>query len=57
MPLEDKGKIIPVGKAGTRYISIPAKVARDSAFPFDDGEEVNVKIIPEKKAIHIEKIK
>ncbi|MDD3136320.1 MAG: hypothetical protein PHF57_12225 [Methanoregula sp.] len=57
MPTTGKGRIILLSKgADTRYVSIPAKIASDSQFPFRDGEEVKVSIIPEKKMIHIEKI-
>lgn len=38
------GKIFKIGRAGTRYLMIPAAVAGDSAFPFETGEEVVVRI-------------
>lgn len=38
------GKIFKIGRAGTRYLMIPAAVAGDSAFPFEEGEEVVVRI-------------
>ena len=57
MPLEGKGKVVKAGKADTRYISIPAKVAQDSAFPFKDDEEVRITINPDKKNLAVTKIK
>lgn len=56
MSKEGKGKIIATSKARTRFISIPADVAGDDRFPFEDGEEVKVTIIPEKKSVLIEKV-
>jgi len=50
------GKIIPMGKANTRYLSIPAQVAGDSRFPFETGEDVKVTIEEDKKRIIVEKI-
>jgi hypothetical protein len=44
MSLKGVGKIIVQGPARTRFLSIPATVAGDSAFPFVDGEEVIVQI-------------
>jgi len=44
MSLKGVGKIIVQGPARTRFLSIPATVAGDSAFPFVDGEEVTVQI-------------
>jgi hypothetical protein len=55
MSKEGKGKVVPVGSARTRYITIPADVAGDDRFPFDDGEEVKVTILPDKKSVLIEK--
>jgi hypothetical protein len=55
MSLDGKGKLIPVGKAGTRYISIPAKIAGDSAFPFKDNEEVQISIHGDK--LEVKKVK
>ncbi|AGB02411.1 hypothetical protein Metfor_1372 [Methanoregula formicica SMSP] len=57
MPKEGKGRIIKLSdKADTRYVSIPAKVASDSQFPFSDGEEVRVIIHPDKKCLTVSKI-
>ncbi len=38
------GKVIAQGPARTRFAVIPARVAGDSAFPFEDGEETLVRI-------------
>ncbi|MEM5836561.1 MAG: hypothetical protein QW058_02300 [Candidatus Aenigmatarchaeota archaeon] len=42
MALEAKTTLIPHKKAKTLYLTIPAAVANDSAFPFKPGEEVKV---------------
>lgn len=43
MTKEGRGKIVRINKkARTRYISVPAFIACDSAFPFDDGEDVKI---------------
>jgi len=44
MSKEGRGRVVCVGKARTRYVTIPADVAGDSAFPFADGEEVKISI-------------
>jgi len=44
MAKSGKGANVPVGAARTRYISVPAAVAGDSAYPFEDGEQVIVTI-------------
>ena len=44
MSLKGVGKIIVQGPARTRFVSIPADVAGDSAFPFVDGERVTIQI-------------
>lgn len=44
MAREGKGKIIAKQGASTLYLSISAKVASDSAFPFKPGEEVTVRV-------------
>lgn len=48
MTLKAKGKILKNEAKSTFYISIPAKVFRDSQFPFEPGEEVNVEILGER---------
>lgn len=56
MAKEGSGRVVAVGKAKTRYITVPSDVARDDRFPFADGEEVRVLINPEKKCLTIKKI-
>jgi hypothetical protein len=50
MALEAKTTLIPHKKAKTLYLTIPASIADDSAFPFKPGEEVKI-VIKEKKLI------
>lgn len=45
------GRIFSSGEANTLYTSIPSVVASDSAFPFEDGEEVEVEISDDKLII------
>jgi len=46
---EGKGTIVRINKqAKTRYISVPAFIACDSAFPFSDGEAVKIMIVGRK---------
>lgn len=49
------GKIIPAGKARTRYIVIPADLAGDDRFPFEDNEEVQILIDERKNSLSIVK--
>lgn len=49
-PSVSKGK-----KYDKYFVYIPSEVARDSAFPFKHGDDVVVKIDPEKKRLLIEK--
>lgn len=39
-----QGRVFSSGEARTLYVSIPSRVATDSAFPFADGETVHVSI-------------
>ena len=41
---EGIGKVVPAGRAQTRYLSIPASISTDSAFPFETGERVRIQI-------------
>ncbi len=56
MVKEGKGRIVSVGKAKTRYVTVPAEVAGDDRFPFETGEEVRVTIEEDKKRLIVEKI-
>ena len=51
--LTAKAKIVGNPKAHTQYITIPAVLAQDSAYPFKEGEEVQVEILTEK--VEVEK--
>ncbi len=56
MAMEGKGRIVSQGRAQTRYLTIPASVAADSNFPFEDGETVIVKIDDTGEFLIVEKI-
>lgn len=51
MSLQENGRVFRSGEANTLYISIPSAVACDSAFPFDEGQEVTVSIEDDKLVI------
>jgi len=38
------GRVVKMGRANTRYVVIPADIAKDSKFPFKDGEQVRIAI-------------
>ena len=44
MAREGKGKVVSMGRARTRCITVPAMVAGDTSFPFKDEEVVMVTI-------------
>jgi len=44
MVKEGIGRIVPIGAGNTRYISVPSKVATDDRFPFNDQENVRIRI-------------
>ncbi len=50
------GKIIQMGAAKTRYLSIPSQVAGDDRFPFETGEEVKITIDEKQKRVIVEMI-
>lgn len=54
MVREGIGRVLKIGEANTRYISVPATVATDDAFPFEDWEYVRVRIT--KDGISVERI-
>lgn len=56
MVKKGKGKVVKVGPARTRYITIPSTIATDSQFPFTDNEEVSVEILPEKGSLVISRV-
>jgi len=45
MPLKAETKIVKNPNANTMYITIPAFLALDSAFPFKDGTNVEIEIV------------
>ena len=45
---EGEGKVFSSGDANTLFVSIPADVAVDSAFPFDDGQNIKIRIEDDK---------
>jgi hypothetical protein len=51
MPLKADTKITKNPNAKTMYITIPAFLALDSAFPFEDGSPVEVEIVTEEKTV------
>jgi hypothetical protein len=51
MPLKAETKITKNPNAKTFYLTIPAFLAQDSAFPFDDGSAVEVEIVTEEKSV------
>lgn len=55
MVSEGIGKIVKIGSAKTRYVTIPSNVATDTIFPFSDSEDVRVRIEADK--LIVEKIK
>ena len=54
MVSEGIGRVFPVGGGNTRYVSIPSLVATDERFPFEDDENVRVRI--EGPRVVIEKV-
>ena len=53
MLLIGQSKVFKHGKAKTLYVSIPSKVAEDSAFTIKEGEMVEVKFDKELNAVVI----
>jgi len=51
-----KGRVVSQGRARTRYVTVPADVATDSLFPFEEGEEVTVTIEEGKRRVVVEKV-
>lgn len=57
MALESTSKIIQSPKSYTQYLTIPSAIVRDSQYPFEDGEEVEIYVDPAQKIIVIAKKK
>ena len=51
MPLTATSKITKNPNAKTFYLTIPAFLAQDSAFPFGDGSAVEVEIVTDEKSV------
>ena len=51
MPLKADAKIATNPNAKTLYITIPAVLAQDSAFPFKPGENVEVEIVTDSREV------
>ena len=49
MPLKAETKITKNPNAKTFYLTIPAFLAQDSAFPFQDGSAVEIEIVTKEK--------
>ena len=56
MVKEGIGRVVPVGAGNTRYISVPALVATDDRFPFEDQENVRIRIEEDKNRVVVERI-
>lgn len=41
---QGEGRVFSSGDANTLFLSIPSDVAVDSAFPFEEGDEVEIRI-------------
>ena len=51
MPLKAETKIVKNPNANTMYITIPAVLAQDSAFPFKEGSSVEVEIVTDERTV------
>ena len=51
MPLQIDTKIAKNPNANTLYVTIPAVMAQDSAFPFREGSNVTIEIVTEEKSV------
>ena len=54
MILVGEATVYKHGKAKTLYLSIPSKVAQDSAFTIKDGDKVVVRFDPKEHAVIIQ---
>lgn len=52
-----EAKIYKHPKAETLYLTIPSKIAQDSAFIFKQGDIVKIRYDPEQKVLIIEPLK
>lgn len=52
-----QAKIYKHPKADTLYLTIPSKIAQDSAFIFKQGDTVRIRYDPKRKVLIIEPLK
>lgn len=55
--LAGEAKLYKHQKADTLYLSIPSKIAQDSAFVFKKGDRVHIRYDPERKVIIVQPLK
>ncbi len=55
MVLDGQSTIFMHGKARTLYVSIPSKMAQDSAFTLKNGDKVTIQYDPIEKVVIIKK--
>jgi hypothetical protein len=51
--IKDSSKLVKLGKYGGARIYIPSNLLRDSQFPIEIGEEIEIKIDTKKRALII----
>lgn len=56
MAREAVGKITRVSQARTRFISVPARVVDDGAFPFELNEKVLIVLDEENQQLIVKKL-
>lgn len=54
MTLQETGRLFHNGEAKTLFMSIPSAVASDSAFPFEEDDDVVVRIHDDRLVIERE---
>lgn len=54
MTLQETGRLFRNGEARTLFMSIPSAIARDSAFPFDEEDDVIVRVHDDRLVIQRE---
>lgn len=57
MVLNAKSKLIRSPNSHTHYLTVPAAMVRDSQYPFRDGEEVELVVVPNLRKIEIRSAK
>lgn len=56
MVLEKETKIVQSQNAYTQYIVIPAAMARDSQYPFKEGERVRLTVDPYRRMMIVSSV-